>query len=270
MNEFLFPRTHLPGIKADILGSIGNWPISDTVTFMMFMTVIFILVTIWLRSFKEVPGFFQSFFELFIESVENLLKSLTGGKNHRVKELIFPIVSIFLIIGSINIIGSLPIITEFTWSENGHLVPFFRKATADINVTLPLALVIVFSMQIFGVRNWGLVGYFKRFFPIDKWIQETKHGGVAGFFLGFIEMFIALIELASEFIKVISLSLRLFGNMFAGEIVLSILMGAFAVFIPALWMGFELMIAVIQALVFGCLTAVYYVMVIKEEGQSGH
>ncbi len=269
MKDFFFPHPHIPGIKADILGSVSNWPISNTVTFMIFMSIFFLALTFWLRSFKEVPGFFQSCFELFVDAVENLLKSLTGGRDHRVKELLFPLLSIFLIIGSINIIGSFPILSEFTWKEGEHLLPLFRKATSDMNVTLPLALVIVLSMQVFGVKNWGFFGYFKRFVPLDKVVHGAKNG-FGGLALGLIELFVGLLEGVSEIIRVVSLSLRLFGNMFAGEILLAILMGIFSVALPAVWIGFDLMVAVIQTLVFGCLTAVYYILVVKEEGQKLH
>jgi F-type H+-transporting ATPase subunit a len=125
-------------------------------------------------------------------------------------------------------------------------------------------------MQFFGVKNWGFFGYFKRFLPLHIVYKETKHNGIGGFFLGLIEVFVGLLELISEFVKVISLSLRLFGNMFAGEILLAILTGIFAIALPAVWLGFDFMVAVIQTVVIGCLTAVYYVLVVKEEGQEGH
>ncbi len=268
-SEILRPVAHIPPIRAEIVGSVNSWPISNTTTFLLFITVLFFAFSYFAKRFKLIPGFFQSLFELLFEAIGNLLHSLTNGRAHRVKELIFPITAIFLMVGAINIIGSFPIISQFTWAEGAEHFPLFRKATSDINVTFPLAITIVLSMQYFGVANWGLIGYFKRFFPIDVLIKESKHG-IGGFFLGLIEMFIAFIELISEFIKVISLSLRLFGNMFAGEIVFAIITGAFALVIPAIWIGFDLMVAVIQTLVIGCLTAVYYVMVIKEPDTQSH
>lgn len=269
MESLLFPHPHMPGVKADILGQVSSWPISNTTTFLLFILVLFVVFTFFARRFKTVPTFFQSIVELLLESIENLINSLTGGKMHRNKELFYPIATIFLVIGAINIIGSFPIITQFTWSEGEHFVPFFRKATSDINVTLPLALTIVLSMQYFGVKNWGFFGYFKRFFPIHL-VWEGAKKGVGGFFLGLIELFVGLLELVSEMVKVVSLSLRLFGNMFAGEILLSILTSIFAIALPAVWLGFDFMVAVIQTIVIGCLTAVYYMLVVKEEGQKGH
>ncbi len=269
-SQILFPHPHMPGVRADVLGEISGWPISNTTTFLFFTLIIFAIFTFAVRKFKAVPTFFQSIVELLLESIENLIDSLTGGKKHRNAELLYPIGAIFLIIGFINIVGSFPIINQFTWSEGGHLLPFFRKATSDINVTLPLALTIVLSMQFFGVKNWGFFGYFKRFLPIDNLIRETKHHGVGGFFMGLIEIFVGLLELVSEMVKVVSLSLRLFGNMFAGEILLAILTGIFAIALPTVWLGFDFMVAIIQTIVIGCLTAVYYVLVVKEKDQKSH
>lgn len=269
ISEILFPHPHMPSIKADVLGSVNNWPIANSTTFLFFMIIFFAVLAFFVQKFKVIPGKFQNLFEILVDSIESLLSSLTSGKNHRAKELFLPIVSIFLIIGSINILGSLPILSEITWKEGVHTVPFFRKATADINTTLPLALAIVLSMQFFGVKNWGFFGYFKRFFPIHVLIRESKKGAM-GIFTGIIEVFVGLLELVSEFVKVISLSLRLFGNMFAGEILLAILMGIFSILLPAVWMGFDLLVAVIQTIVIGCLASVYYLFVVKEEGQEGH
>jgi F-type H+-transporting ATPase subunit a len=269
--SLLFPHPHMPGVKADEVFQIAGWPVSNSTTFLLFITVLFFLFYFAVKKFKAVPGFFQSLVEMLLESIEGLLTSLTGGKSHRVAQLMFPIATIFLVVGSINIIGSFPIINQFTIQAGEHVVPLFRKATSDINVTLPLALAIVLSMQVFGVINWGFFGYFKRFFPLHTLWHETKHHGVGGFFMGVIELFVGLLEFISECVKVVSLSLRLFGNMFAGEILLAILTGIFAIALPAVWLGFDFMVAVIQTIVIGCLTSVYYVLVVKEEGQeSGH
>ena len=124
-------------------------------------------------------------------------------------------------------------------------------------------------MQVFGVQNWGLIGYFKIFFPFDLLWQGAKKG-LGAFMMSLIMFFVGLLEFVSEIVRVISLSLRLFGNMFAGEILLAILISIFAIGLPAIWLGFDFLVAIIQTLVIGCLTAVYYMLVVKEEGQEHH
>lgn len=269
-SSILFPHPEMPEVRADVVGTIGGWPISNATTFLWFITLIFVLFIFAIQKFRLIPGYFQSGVEMLLDSVESLMSSLSGGRSHRVKQLFFPIASIFLIIGSINILGSFPILPEFRIAFGEHIVPLFRKSTSDINVTLPLALAIVISMQYFGVKNWGFFGYFKRFFPVHILWKETVEHGVGGFFMGLIEIFVGLLELVSECVKVVSLSLRLFGNMFAGEILLAILSGIFAIALPAVWLGFDFMVAIIQTLVLGCLASVYYIMVVREEGETGH
>lgn len=269
LQSILFPHAHMPGIAADVVGYIGSWPIMNTTVFLWFITLVFLIFAFFASRFSAVPGYFQSGVELLFESISNLMKSLTGGREHRSHELLFPITAIFLIVGAINIIGSFPILPQITLSHDGHLVPLFRKATADINTTLGLAIVIVLSMQFFGVKNWGFFGYFSRFFPLGHFFKSFKKGAGA-VAMAFIELFVGLLEFISEMVKVVSLSLRLFGNMFAGEILLGILTGIFAFVLPAVWLGFDFMVAVIQTIVIGCLTAVYYMLVVKEEGQKGH
>lgn len=269
LESILFPHAHMPGIAADVVGYIGPLPILNTTVFLWFITAVFFLFVFVVSRFKAVPGFFQSLVEMLFESIASLMKSLTGGRDHRTRELLFPIAAVFLIVGAINILGSFPILPQITLSHDGHLVPLFRKATADINTTLGLALVIVISMQFFGVKNWGFFGYFAHFFPLGHFFKSFKKGAGA-VAMAFIELFVGLLEFISEMVKVVSLSLRLFGNMFAGEILLGILTGIFAFVLPAVWLGFDFMVAVIQTIVIGCLAAVYYMLVVKEEGQKGH
>lgn len=270
LQSIFFPHAHMPGIAADVVGYVGSWPILNTTVFLWFITIVFLVFVFAVSRFSSVPGSFQSLVEMLYESIGNLMQSLSGGRAHRAKELLFPITAIFLIVGTINILGSFPILPQITISHDGHLVPLFRKATADINTTLGLAIVIVLSMQFFGVKNWGFFGYFSRFFPLGHFFKSFKHG-VGAVAMAFIELFVGLLEFISEMVKVVSLSLRLFGNMFAGEILLGILTGIFAFVLPAVWLGFDFMVAVIQTIVIGCLAAVYYMLVIKEDGQkSGH
>jgi F-type H+-transporting ATPase subunit a len=271
VSQMLFPHPHMPGIQAETVGYIGSLPVTNSSMFLYFITIVFILFTIGIYKFKAVPGFIQSTVELLLESITNLLRSLTAGREHRVSQLLFPITAVFLIIGSINILGSFPILPQILFSHGDEYVHLFRKSTADINTTLGLAMVIVLSIQYFGIKNFGFFGYFSRFVPLGHLWKETREKGVSGFSLGLIELFVGLLELVSEFVKIISLSLRLFGNMFAGEILLAILTGIFAIGLPALWLGFDFLVAVIQTIVIGCLIAVYYTLVVKEEGQkAGH
>ena len=154
------------------------------------------------------------------------------------------------------------------------LAPMFRAATTDLNVTLALAVVSVFMTQYFGVKALG-VGYFSKFFAFGGVIGAFTKAGlgcggrIAAFFMGIIDIFIGLVELISEIGKIVSFSFRLFGNIFAGEV----LLGVMAFLIPYLvslpFYGLELFVGVVQALVFMMLSVAFFVVATSGHG-DGH
>lgn len=126
------------------------------------------------------------------------------------------------------------------------LAPLFRTGSTDLNLTMAIAIVAMVAVQVFGVRELGL-GYFTKFFNFPA----LSKGG-----LGYVEIVVGLLELVSEFAKVISFTLRLFGNMFAGTILLFVMMYLIPVGVPLIFFGLEVLIGAIQALVFALLTLV--------------
>jgi len=120
------------------------------------------------------------------------------------------------------------------------LVPLFRGATADLNTTLAIALIAVFSIQYFGLKSLGL-GYLKKFFNFSDPIMFG----------------VGLLEIVSEFSRIISFAFRLFGNIFAGEVLLTVIAFLMPLFAPLPFLGLELFVGFIQALVFSMLTAVF-------------
>jgi F-type H+-transporting ATPase subunit a len=155
------------------------------------------------------------------------------------------------------------------------LAPMLRAATTDINVTLALAIVSVFMTQVYGV--WGLgLGYFGKFIAIGGILKAfTKPGlgcggRIAQFFMGIIDLFIGIVETISEIGKVVSFSFRLFGNIFAGEV----LLGVMAFLIPYLvslpFYGLEIFVGLVQALVFMMLSVAFFVVAISHHGEEEH
>jgi F-type H+-transporting ATPase subunit a len=122
-------------------------------------------------------------------------------------------------------------------------------------------------MQIVGMKEQGVFGYLSHFIQIKQVVKGFRksigEGAVA--IIGFL---VGLIEIISELAKMLSLSLRLFGNLFAHEVLTVILLGAFAFGVPALWMGMGVLVGVVQSIVFTALVTVYYSLVLKKEG--GH
>jgi F-type H+-transporting ATPase subunit a len=128
------------------------------------------------------------------------------------------------------------------------LVPFVRALSTDLNFTVALALISVIMTQVIGIRAQGL-GYFSKFFNTRTLFTKP--------FFGAIDFAVGLLETISEFAKILSFSFRLFGNMFAGMVLLALIGVMLPVFLPSAVMVFELFIGLIQAFVFGMLTMVF-------------
>ncbi|HLF75450.1 MAG TPA: F0F1 ATP synthase subunit A [Anaerolineales bacterium] len=150
----------------------------------------------------------------------------------------------------------------FTHEEGEYiLAPFFRGISVDLNFTVALALVAVVAVQVVGFRALG-AGYLTKFFNFGNIFKKPV--------FGVIDMFMGLLELVSELSRVLSFAFRLFGNMFAGIVLVAVvgsLLGRFSI-VPAMIFMFELFVGVIQAFVFGILTMVFMVMATQGHGEE--
>lgn len=138
------------------------------------------------------------------------------------------------------------------------ITPFIRGATTDLNLTLGLALVAFFAIQIFGVVSQG-PGYFQKFVNVGALADISKKP------MGAIDFVVGILEIVSELGKIVSLTFRLFGNMFAGGILLAVMSFLVALFLPIVFLGLELIITSIQAFVFAVLTIVF-----SAQAMEGH
>ena len=146
--------------------------------------------------------------------------------------------------------------------EGGYiLAPFFRGISVDLNFTAALALIAVVMIQVIGFRAQG-AGYLSKFFNTRRMFQVP--------FFGAMDFLVGLLELISELSKILSFAFRLFGNMFAGIVLVAIvagLLGRFSI-LPAMVMMFELFVGVIQAFVFGMLTMVFMAQATQGHGEE--
>lgn len=155
------------------------------------------------------------------------------------------------------------------------LAPMFRSAATDLNVTLALALVSVVMTQYFGVKALG-VKYFGKFIAIGGVVKAfTKPGlgcggRIAAFFMGCIDIFVGIVESISEIGKIISFSFRLFGNVFAGEVLLGVIAFLIPYLISLPFYGLELFVGLVQALVFMMLSVAFFVTAMSSHGEEGH
>lgn len=254
----------IPSIASPILGNVGPLTIATSTITVTLITVLFIFLCIKVSKSKLIPGKFQHILEMFYEAVASFIVSIIGDKEKANK--IVPYVGAimtYLIVA--NLLPMFPGIGSLYVVIGGEHVPLLRGATTDFNTTFGLALAVVVTMQVIGMREQGVLGYLSHFIQIKQVIKGFKKSigegvvSIVGFLVG-------LIEIVSEIAKVLSLSLRLFGNMFAHEVLTVILLGAFSVAVPALWMGMGLLVGVVQSVVFVALITVYYSLVLKKEG----
>lgn len=147
------------------------------------------------------------------------------------------------------------------YDEEGALVPFLRAPSSDINMALALALVSVIMTQVYGMQKQGL-RYWTRFFSFGRLLK----GDIA---MGILDVFVGLVEFISELGKIISFTFRLFGNIFAGEIILLIMAFLFLM-LPFPFYFFEFFVAFIQAFVFAVLTMAFMRIATAEHGGENH
>lgn len=139
------------------------------------------------------------------------------------------------------------------------VVPFVRVASTDLNFTVALALISVFMTQVLGVMALG-PGYFFKFFNVKAMFSRP--------FFGFLDWAVSLLELVSELSKVLSFSFRLFGNIFAGSVLLFIVGSFVPVFVQSTFLMFEFFIGALQAIVFGMLTMIFMSNAVKGHGHE--
>lgn len=225
-----------------ILFHIGSFPVTNTlVTTLLIDLIIVALVVLFRISFSLYPKGIQNCLEMLYEYFYDSTKEVSNKVN-----IIYPWVTTFFIFIVIsNLLGQFPgfeTIRFFAAGSGEEGVPLFRTATSDLNVTLAFAVISIVMCHFYSVKYTGIKGYIGRFISFKMFP---------------IFMFVGLLEFIGEFTKVISLSCRLFGNLFAGETVMSTVSSMFAFGLPLPFMVLELMVAVIQAIVFAMLTMAF-------------
>lgn len=201
-----------------------------------------------------VPGTRQSIIEVLVEGLRGLLEPIVG---RRVFPKVFPLLLVFFLFILIqNWSGLLPGVGAFGLRRgDGHFYYFFRPANSDLNGTLALALISFVAWLYFVLRHAGPRHFLHHTFG-NRADRATLPGALYGA-LGIIFLGVGLIDLVSMLFRVVSLSFRLYGNVFGGENLISSMLGLASYLVPIPFYFLELLIGLIQALVFTLLTAVY-------------
>jgi len=247
---------HSHSLYAEPVFSFSNFTITNSLL-TSWVAVIFIIILsiLIIKKTKRIPSVFQSIIELVIEGSLNMMDLVTNDRKKSKK--VFPLIfSIFIFVLVNNWLGLFPGIGSITF--NG--VALLRGGTADLNTTLALGLFSVIAANIFGVMMVGGWNYFNKFINIRAILEIPKKikKDPTVIFVNPINVFVGFIEIISEIAKVASLSFRLFGNVFAGEVLIASISALIAFGVPLPFMFLEVIVGIIQALIFAILTLVYF------------
>ena len=227
------------------------------------------------RKMKLVPKGLQNMAETIIEFMLNFVEGVAGKENGR---RFFPIVAtIFLYILLNAWLALLPVFNFIGISQQQAggtttYIPFLRAANTDINVPLMLALVSFFSVEYWGITSLGLRYYLGKFFKFGQLLQGLGQlirgkikSAVSTILYGAIDAFVGALELLSEFVRIISFTFRLFGNMMGGEVLLLTIPFLIPWVFPSIFYGLETFLGLIQAVIFGMLTLVFATMAVSRQ-----
>ncbi|TAK34270.1 MAG: ATP synthase F0 subunit A [Chloroflexota bacterium] len=281
-------------LPAEKIVDLGFMAISNSIL-ATWLTIIVLVVMFWLatRKMEMIPSGLQNFAEAIVEAALSFIEGIAGKENGR--KFFALVATIFLFVITSNWLGLLPgfgtiglfehkdhgvVATQVgplalivpgqdqpsAEAQNDHgpavqegdtvmgvIVPFFRSANTDLNTTLALALVAFLMIEWWGAKAHGVWKYSSKFINVK--------GGPIGFVVG-------IIELVTEIARIISFSFRLFGNVFAGEVLLAVLMFLVPWLVVVPFFGLELFVGFIQALVFAMLTLVFSVVACAGHGEE--
>lgn len=232
-------------LAAEPIAHFGSFPITNAMLGSLLAAgMLAVLATTLKKRIALVPGKMQNIAEMAIEFLLNLMDSVTGDRAKTKK--FFPIVAtIFFFILTMNWFGLLPFFGSIgiyeTVEGQAVLVPFFRGGSADLNMTVAIAMISVIAAQVFGVMFIGVKKHLRKYFNPNPTMA-----------------FPGIIEFIGEFTKIISFSFRLFGNIFAGEVLLLVITNLVPLIAPLPFTFLEIFVGFIQAFVFALLTLVFF------------
>ena len=242
---------------------IHNFSITNSLLNTWLVVFIVVIFGWFLKSkIKLVPRGIQNAVETAVDMLLDIFDSVTGSREKSLKYFPF-VVSFFVFILLNNWLGLLPGVGSIgqVVSEHGEkfFIPFFRGGTADLNTTLALATIGVVFSHIFSVIALGFWKYINKFINFKALIEIPKKVFKEPTILlvNPIKAFVGVIEIIGEAAKIASLSFRLFGNIFAGEVLLASMSAILAWGVPIPFLFLEILVGLIQALIFAMLILTY-------------
>jgi len=230
----------MPSQGPETLLTISGFHVTNTLLATLLVDLVIVVVVVLVRRrLSLAPGKLQAVVESVIEYLQNITEPVAGART----PLIFPWVFVFFFFVALsNLLGLLPGFGTIGFTRAGRFVPLLHVATSDLNLTLALAIVSVVATNVISIRTIGLKQYLRRFVVLTPLF------------------FVGLLELLQELTKFVTFSFRLFGNISAGEMVLGTMSSILAFIVPVPFLAFEVLVALIQGLVFALLTMAFMTM----------
>ncbi len=235
-------------LAADTLGEFFGIPITNSLFLTWIALLILVLSAVLVgKNLSLVPGKVQSFFETIFETIldymAETLESQTLAKRY------FPLIaSIFLFVLTANLLTFFPGVESVGLEDHGHFTPLLRPINTDLNVTLALAMISFLVIELSGIFTLGFLKYGSKFVTFKS---------AVGFAVG-------LLELIGNLARLISFSFRLFGNVFAGHVLIVVLIFFVPYILPVPLMLFEVFVGFMQAAIFALLTLVFIKLAVAE------
>ncbi len=242
-------------LAAERLFQVGSVPITNTlITTWVVMIVLLVSAFLLGRRLKVTPGRVQSAAEMAFEYVYNYVRETLGSDT--LARRYFPLIAtIFIFILTANLFDFLPIFGSVGIVRGGEFIPLLHPVNADLNTTLALAIISFFVIEFSGILTLGVLKYGSKFVNVT--------GGLMQFFVG-------LLELIGNLARLVSFSFRLFGAIFAGEVLLMVIGSFVPYLLPVPLMAFEIFIGLLQAGIFAILTLAFIKLAIAEPHGAHH
>jgi len=272
------PKPHV-ALPAEPVFHVGHFSITNTLIASWFTILVLVGVSIFLtRKMKLIPGKRQGLAEVVVEGLLNFVEGIAGKKHARM--LFSGVATIFIYVISNAYLALLPFFG--TIGIHGHegehgaeFAAIFRAANTDVNVPLSIALMSFVFVESWGMRAIGVSHYLGEFINVRQFLQGLKElftgkikTGPMNIVFGFISLFVGVLEIFSHLTRMLSFTFRLFGNMTAGEILILVSCFLVPLVFTIPFYGLELLIGMIQALIFSGLTLVFGTIAISPHEES--
>ncbi len=225
-------------LAPEMLGTVVGIPVTNTLLTSLVVSVLLSIFAVWFsKRIALVPGKIQLFFEEILNYmytfVEQTLEDAQAARKY------FPLLmTVFLFISLCNLAEFIPGVHSIQFLGPDGYVPFLRGTNTDLNMTLALTLIVVTVIEFAGIAALGFFHYMKKFFTLESPVK----------------FFVGIVEFVSELARIISFSFRLFGNIFAGQVLITVVTYFVPYVLPAPVMMFEMFVGVVQAAIFTMLT----------------